>query len=81
MSCVLQTSYIRRERAYKRQVDELESQLREARRGGIDGIAGEKMEDIRRDHKEIMENIKKIHLQTANKIKGTFQVFLTHIHM
>ena len=67
---VLQTSYIRRERAYQRQVEDLQNQLAVARRGGIEGLAGDTMEKIRRQHEQIMEDINGIHLRTANKIKG-----------
>ena len=76
---VLQTSYIRRERQYQRQVEDLQNQLAVARRGGIEGLAGDTMEKIRQQHKQIMDDINGIHLRTANKIKGVFK-FCPYLH-
>ena len=74
--CVLQTSYIRRERAYQMQVEDLQNQLAVARRGGIEeGLATDTMDKIRQQHRQIMDDINGIHVRTSNKIKGSFQVF------
>lgn len=72
----IQTSYIRRERAYQRQVEDLQKQLAVARRGGIEGAAGDKMEEIRKTHAQIMEDINGIHARTATKLKGNFRQYV-----
>jgi len=65
-----QTSYIRRERAYQMQVEDLQNQLAVARRGGIEeGLATDTMDKIRQQHRQIMEDINGIHVRTSNKIK------------
>lgn len=64
-----QTSYIRRERAYKAKIEELERQLTIARRGGGSDETESKMISIRLTHEKIMENIEKMQSTTAQLMK------------
>jgi chromosome segregation ATPase len=64
-----QTSYIRRERAYKAKIEELERQLTVARRGGGSDETEGKMAAIRATHEKIIENIEKMQSTTAALMK------------
>ena len=64
-----QTSYIRRERAYKSKIEELERQLTIARRGGGSDETESKMISIRATHEKIIENIEKMQSTTAQLMK------------
>jgi len=64
-----QTSYIRRERAYKSKIEELERQLQIARRGGGSDETEGKMAQIRATHEKIIENIEKMQSTTAALMK------------
>eukprot|EP00750_Incisomonas_marina_P018427 INCI2945.2.p1 GENE.INCI2945.2~~INCI2945.2.p1 ORF type:complete len:363 (+),score=80.98 INCI2945.2:214-1302(+) len=64
-----QTSYIRRERAYKSKIEELERQLTIARRGGGSDETEGKMVAIRATHEKIIENIEKMQATTAALMK------------
>ena len=64
-----QTSYIRRERAYKAKIEELERQLTVARSGGGSDETEGKMAAIRATHEKIIENIEKMQSTTAALMK------------
>ena len=66
---VRQTSYIRRERAYKAKIEELDRQLTIARRGGGSDETEGKMASIRATHEKIIENIEKMQATTASLMK------------